>query len=318
MFTLAGIQTAAALSVVREVCGADMLSEFCAALRVRDSSISTYKAALRAFGRHLAAQGICAPQRADIESFEAALRTAGARDTTIALYMTALRRFFAWLAARGIYADIASGYKPVERVDRQVHRKDALSAADMRIILESIDRSTLKGKRDYALIVLAVVGALRTIELSRATVGSLQTIGGAPALRVHGKGRSTDNDFVRISETAAKAVREYLAMRGACASDDSLFVSLKRGRVGKCLEARRISEIIKQRLRAAGYDSDRLTAHSLRHTGVTLALQGGATLEQVKVYARHSNVQTTLIYVHGLDKASNVCGATVSNEIFGG
>ncbi len=53
-------------------------------------------------------------------------------------------------------------------------------------------------------------------------------------------------------------------------------------------------------LKRAGLDSSRLSAHSLRHTAITLALKGGATLQQAQAMARHTDPKTTLVYVHNL------------------
>ena len=77
-----------------------------------------------------------------------------------------------------------------------------------------------------------------------------------------------------------------------------------------------MSGIVKDRLVAAGYDSSRLTAHSLRHTAVTLSLLGGEDLQKVQQFARHSNLATTMIYAHNLDRAKNKCEATIANAIF--
>jgi integrase len=49
-------------------------------------------------------------------------------------------------------------------------------------------------------------------------------------------------------------------------------------------------------------DSAKLTAHSLRHTAITLALVGGATVQQAQAMARHANINTTMIYAHNLER----------------
>ena len=51
-------------------------------------------------------------------------------------------------------------------------------------------------------------------------------------------------------------------------------------------------------------DSSRLTAHSLRHTAVTLALMGGATIQEARLLARHSSINTTLIYAHNINRVA--------------
>jgi integrase/recombinase XerC/integrase/recombinase XerD len=47
---------------------------------------------------------------------------------------------------------------------------------------------------------------------------------------------------------------------------------------------------------------DRLTAHSCRHSAVTFALLGGATVQEAQALARHSDINTTLIYSHNIDR----------------
>lgn len=69
-------------------------------------------------------------------------------------------------------------------------------------------------------------------------------------------------------------------------------------------------------MRNAGYDSDRLTAHSLRHTAITLSLKNGESLQEVQQFARHTNINTTLIYAHNLEREQNTCSNTISNSIF--
>ncbi|MCX7015052.1 MAG: tyrosine-type recombinase/integrase [Candidatus Sumerlaeota bacterium] len=54
-----------------------------------------------------------------------------------------------------------------------------------------------------------------------------------------------------------------------------------------------------------GLDSDRLSCHSLRHTFATLALKGGAPLEQVQAACRHVLIQTTMVYAHNLDRVAD-------------
>ena len=77
-----------------------------------------------------------------------------------------------------------------------------------------------------------------------------------------------------------------------------------------------MSAIAKGSLIAAGYDSDKLTAHSLRHTAVTLSLLAGKNITEVQQFARHSNISTTMIYNHALDKAKNGCSEAIAKAIF--
>ena len=75
--------------------------------------------------------------------------------------------------------------------------------------------------------------------------------------------------------------------------------------MGERLKTRSLREIVKGALREAGFDDSRLTAHSLRHTAVTLSLLGGASLQQAQAMARHTSINTTLVYSHNIDRVNN-------------
>ena len=68
---------------------------------------------------------------------------------------------------------------------------------------------------------------------------------------------------------------------------------------------RTISRIVKEHLKKVSINNGRTTAHSLRHTAITLALQGGATIQEAQALGRHSSVDTTLLYAHNFNRVLN-------------
>ena len=66
----------------------------------------------------------------------------------------------------------------------------------------------------------------------------------------------------------------------------------------------------------AGYQSARLTAHSLRHTAITLALMAGQNLADVQAFARHTSINTTMIYNHAVNRMKSLCESVIANQIF--
>lgn len=237
------------------------------------------------------------------------------KPTTVQMYITALRLFVRWAAQEGLMENCADHLKGA-RLDRE-HKKDYLSAAQVRTLLGSIDRDTLGGKRDYAVLSLCATCGLRTIEIVRADVDDLRTLGGSAVLYVQGKGREERNEYVKVSPMVERVVREYLAARGA-KDGEPLFSSLAHNHKGERLTTRAVSAMVKDTLKGCGFNSSRLTAHSLRHTAATLALLAGKPLEEVQQFMRHSQITTTMIYNHALDKARNSCASALSAAIFGG
>jgi len=219
-------------------------------------------------------------------------------------FLTAVRRFYEYVEAEKIYPNIAK-VKGLKKP--RGHRKDSLSISDIRRVLNSIDRGDVRGMRDYAVINLAIRTGLRTKEISLATVEDLRNKGGVDILWIQGKGRDEKDDFVIITEDALNPILDYLQVRNIRLSsmDTPLFASLSDRNYGASLTPRSISKIIKDAFINAGLDSDRLSAHSLRHTAITLAIEGGASPVQAKEMARHSDIKTTMIYFHEMNRIEN-------------
>ena len=97
---------------------------------------------------------------------------------------------------------------------------------------------------------------------------------------------------------------------------EALFISISNKTKNKRLTSQSISKIVKKRLRQAGFDSHRLTAHSLRHTAVTFALLSGATMQETQSFARHTDVNSTHIYAHNLDRANSRVEQLITDIIF--
>lgn len=302
------------LTVEAPEISADLYGRFVAYLDVAPKTTETYTKALRQLAGYLSSNGIRRPEREDLLAFRDDLKASGHKPATISAYMTAARLFFSWTEQEGIYPNIAQRLKGA-KLDKG-HKRDYLTAGQVREILGSIDRDSLHGLRDYAILALMVTGALRTIEVSRANIGDLRAAGDNVVLWIQGKGRGEKNEYVKIKPPTEKALRAYLKERGDAAEDLPLFTSLSNNSKGGRLSTRAISGIIKERFRAAGYNSERLTAHSLRHTAVTLALLQGIPLEEVQQFARHANLQTTLIYSHALEAARNRCAEVITESIF--
>lgn len=288
--------------------------QFIKYLDAKPKTVQTYARAIRQFSRYLSENGITAPKREDVLNFRAELIATGHKPTTVQNYITAVRLFFQWTAQENIYPNIAEHIKGATL--SKEYKKDYLTSNQVKAILKNIDRSSVQGKRDYAVFVLMITGGLRTIEVSRANIEDLRIVGDDTALFIQGKGRDEKEDYVKLPPKTETAIREYLKTRKNISPEQPLFTSISNNSFGKALTSRSISGIIKYRLRQAGYDSPRLTAHSLRHTAVTLSLIGGRSPQEVQQFARHSNISTTMIYAHNLERANNKCEATIADAIF--
>jgi integrase/recombinase XerC/integrase/recombinase XerD len=293
----------------------DLVERFLVGHDVRKSSQSTYRRQLREFSKWLEAEGlqITALRREHILAYRGYLQERagaagqGLSSHSVAGYLTAVRRLFTWLEAERLYPNVARGVKGPKQP--RGHKKDILTEDQLRACLEAIGRDSTLGEperaRNYALFNLMARTGLRDIEAARASMGDIRRVDGERVLYVQGKGRDEADEFVLLLPKAYKPLRAYLDMRPHVWEGSPLFVSHSRRNYGERLTSRSISRIIKNTLRAAGLDDRRLTAHSLRHTAITLAVKGGASLEQAQAMARHGSPATTMIYFHNLDRVKN-------------
>lgn len=289
-----------------------LLKRFLEYLDASEKTVQTYTRALRQFFKFLYENNITQPQRTDVLAFRDNLKAKGRKPTTIKSYIVAVRLFFQWTNQEGLYPNIAEKIKGA-KLD-QAHKKDYLTVDQIKDVLNSIDTSTLTGARDYAIIVLMVTGGLRTIEVSRADMDDMRNVGNSPALYIQGKGREEKTEYVKLPLQVFKAIGRYREMLEK--QYDVLFVSTSNNNKGQRLTTRSISGIVKKRLKAAGYTSNRLTAHSLRHTAGTLNLMNGGTLEETQQLLRHSNINTTMIYLHHLERENNQSEKRIADALF--
>lgn len=298
----------------QQAISAELFNRFVAYLDATQKTVETYTRALRQMFKYLSLNGISAPQREDIMAFRDDLKQAGLKPTTVQNYITAAKLFFKWTAQEGLYPNVAEHLKGA-KINRD-HKKDYLTSRQVKDVLNAVERTTLKGLRDYAILALMVTGGLRTIEVTRADIADLRTAGESTILYVQGKGKEEKTDYIKVSPDVEKAIRAYLRARGTAAEHSPLFASISNQNTGERMTTRAVSGIVKDRLQGAGYDSSRLTAHSLRHTAVTLSLLAGKDITEVQQFARHANIATTMIYNHALDKAKNSCSEAIAKAIF--
>ena len=242
------------------------------------------------------------------------------KPNTVKQYLQSVCQFFKWTASEGLYPNIAENiHAPKVRTD--AHRKEALSAADVLTIEKSIaanaesrtaaaaanrkdtagriDRATEQGKRLYAMYLLAVNCGLRTIEISRANIKDMETKNGSSYLFIWGKGHTEADTKKTLAPEVKAAIDDYLASRTDAKTGNSpLFVSTGNRSGGKRIAATTISTMLKRAMQQAGFDSERITAHSLRHTAGTNVQELTGNLYLTQQYMRHANPATTEIYLH--------------------
>ena len=293
----------------------DLFIRFIDFLDVKETTLKGYINNLKQFALWLKENEIMTPQREDIKSYKKYLDSQDFTAGTKSQYLRAVKQFFKWTASEGYYPNIADNIKGA-KVKQDNTKKESFSEADIQTILNKIDRSTEVGARDYAMILLSVTGGLRIIEMQRANIEDMQMIRGQKVLYIQGKGHDEKDDYIKLCPAVMDALNKYLSFKGPIKKTDPLFTGTSNRAKNKRISEPSISKIIKDRFIDAGYDCNKLTAHSLRHTSNTLLFKSGADLYTVQQHARHSDPKTTEIYIHTLNKENDRSEEIIYNQIF--
>ena len=293
---------------------AELFGRWTSYIDAAPKTVETYNKAVKQFILYLKDNGITQPTREDIITYKERIASTH-KPTTAQSYLMAVKQFFKWTQQEGLYPNVADKVKAV-KLDKG-HKKDYLTSGQVKGLLTEASGASLAAKRDFAILALMITSGLRTIEVARANIEDMRTVADFTALYIQGKGHTEKTDYVKLTQPVENAIRDYLKARGKTSATAPLFSSISNRDKGQRMTTRSISRIVKDHLIGAGLDSDRLTAHSLRHTAATLNLLNGGSIEETQQLLRHTSINTTLIYSHALERAKNNSEQRISAAIFG-
>ena len=216
------------------------------------------------------------------------------------LYLMSIKSLYSYLEENNISTNVAKKIKNF-KVSKE-SRKSCFSIEQIKSILNSLEKTDDLSIRNYVLVSLLIRTGLRACEVSNANIEDLKVKNGMNVLYIKGKGHDSKDEFVVITKEMSDLLNKYLNTRKKYNSKSPLFASLSDKSIGGRLSPATISWIFKQILRAVGIDSHSLTLHSTRHTAITLSILAGADVLEVKNFARHKDINTTLKYIHSIDR----------------
>jgi len=192
--------------------------------------------------------------------------------------------------------------------------QDYLTVEECLRLLETCDRSDLKGLRNYTILALFWSTGLRKRELHALNCADVNLDEGHLLVR-HGKGGKQRQVF--LNERICEDLRTY-ADRWGWRADAPLFRSIKPDTVqadpNKRLTTGRIEEMVRNSGKTAGI-AKMVCPLALRHSFATHMYEAGVSIEDLKEIMGHSNDTETLIYVHvTLDAVRNFLNRHIANH----
>ncbi|MDE5124197.1 MAG: tyrosine-type recombinase/integrase [Trichodesmium sp. St19_bin1] len=175
---------------------------------------------------------------------------------------------------------------------------------DIQKILSYPDRSTMLGKRDYAMLQLLWGNGLRRAEVINLNIHDVDL--GDRSLWVKGKGNS-DTLQIKMNNSTVEAVDEWLISRLSYYSsgDDSLFISLSNINRGKRLCAQTLYNLVNEISKAVNI-TKKMSPHRVRHSAITTVLERNqGNIRKAQSFSRHADPKTLIIYDDNLNAAQS-------------
>lgn len=206
--------------------------------------------------------------------------------------VSALRTFFKYLTSKVHLLE----HNPAQDLESVSKRKEIPRYLSVDSSLQLLD--AVQGpyaERDYCILVLFLNCGMRVSELVGLNLSDIQ----GNTLRVLGKGNK--ERILYLNEACLNALERYYPTRIQPHDIDknALFISRNRNRIN----VQTVKWLVKKYLGLAGLDTEKYSAHKLRHTAATLMYQNGVDVRTLQTILGHSNLDTTMIYTHLADES---------------
>jgi len=163
-----------------------------------------------------------------------------------------------------------------------------MTAADVELLLDSCDRSTAIGVRDFAMMTLVARLGLRSIEVARLELRDVDWRAGE--LVVRGKGRREDR--LPLPTEVGEALVAYLSRGRAADGVRHLFLTCRAPRGP--IRADLVGDVVERACERARLPQ--VGPHRLRHALAAELLRHGAGLVAISQVLRHQDLATTALY----------------------
>ena len=256
-----------------------------------DNTVTSYMRDLREFAHFILRMYDVPPRKVEsqmIERFMCHVFDKGSERSSQARCLSSIKSFFNYLLVTDAITTSPAECVDTPKFGRQL--PDTLTTDEVDRIIAAVDTSTVKGRRDRAMLEVLYSCGLRVSELTSLRLCDL--FFGEGYIRVTGKGDK--QRLVPISPVARDRIQIYLEEREQAKSgEESVFLNNR----GQKLTRVMVFTVIRQAARRAGI-TKHISPHTFRHSFATHLLAGGASIRQVQELLGHENIATTEIYTH--------------------
>jgi integrase len=209
-------------------------------------------------------------------------------------YATTLRNFLGWAYAAG---RVAVDLRPAVMAPRRFKQRgirDVLSDSDVTRILAGTDRSSVTGRRDYAVLILAAHYGLRPCDIRQLQLDDFQWRDGILSIHQAKTGRLLT---LPLLPQVTDAIVAYLRDGRPATPMRHVFVR-HRAPFEPFVAANNLASIMRQALQRAGLDQrrGRRGLYLFRHTLANRMLAAGCTIKSIGDVLGHASTEATMEY----------------------
>jgi site-specific recombinase XerD len=271
----------------------DLMAHFEAGLirrGYRPASISSYIFFCRPFLTELWGHGVELTKAGVLDYIE---RHAGDRGrTTAGIMCSRLRGLLRFMRSEGLIAEDLASAVPSARAYRLTGLPAYLPPIQVDAILAACHRTTVVGKRDYAVLILLARLGLRAVEVALLTLDDVDWRAGV--LRIVGKGGRVAQ--MPMPQDVGEALLDYIRHGRPATTSRTIFHRVET----PCLPFTAATPVIllarRVLCRAGVRGSVRGASHVFRHSLATNMIRSGATLNEIGQVLRHQAPDTARIY----------------------
>jgi len=271
---------------------------------------------------------ILAAARVQVDMWVRTQQSAGAGDTTVRRRLSGVGSFYRHHLTHDLMTTDPTAGVAHPRVDPDFTATIGLTREQGRALIAAADADLGPAQlRSTAVIRLLLHNALRVDETLSASIADLGNDRGHHILTMLRKGNRRAK--VALTPSTLGALHRNLNHRNlnhrnlnhragdtALAGWRGMSGPLLATNPGGPMRPSQLWELVRRLAAAAGIaEWDRLSAHSPRHTGITMALDAGVPLRDVQDYARHRDARTTRRYDHSRDNLDRSAAYAVAAHL---
>lgn len=182
---------------------------------------------------------------------------------------------------------------PPKRFERRL--VTFLTEVEIDALLAAPDRATWTGRRDTALVGLAIQTGLRASELIGLSCADVH-LGAGAHVSCNGKGRK--QRITPLTSGTVAVLRSWLTERAGLPADPLFATRTGRALSRDALERRLAGYVDDATARCPSLTRKRVTMHVLRHSAAMRLLRAGIDTSVIALWLGHEQIETTQIYLH--------------------